>query len=210
MVRPSGALEVPGGFTEQAKANLRASVERVNSGAKATARLMLLEDGVKFNPFALNNSEAQLLESRGFSVQEIARFLGVSPTKLGDLGRATWSNIESENRSFVENTLMPVLCGRDQETNRKLIRRTMRGKLYAESLADARLRGNTAERYASYQVGIQSGFLLRSEARRLENLAWVEGMDKPLVPVAVAQPDTPPAAAAGTTQEPPADANPVA
>lgn len=187
MIRPSGAVEAPPGMSENAVENIRRSVERVNSGHKATARLLMLFDGVKFNPYQISNQEAQWIEGRSFGIQEVARFFNISPTKLADLGRATWSNLESENQAFIDSTLLPILIGRDQETNRKLITREERGTLYAETLVEARLRGNTSERYACYQVGIQAGFLLRSEARKFENLPWVEGLDQPLVPVAIAQ-----------------------
>ena len=51
-------------------------------------------------------SDAQYLEIRKYSVTEVARIFGIPPHKLGDLERATFSNVEeAEHRSYVTGTL---------------------------------------------------------------------------------------------------------
>lgn len=175
MVRPGGAIEAPPGLSEPARENIRKSIREQNTGAGKVGRLLFLEDGVKLNPFQLSNTDAQWIEGRAFGVQEVARFFGLSPTKLADLGRATWSNLESENRSFIENTLRaPLLVPIEQQARRKLLGRST---LTAEYVIEGRLRGLTSERYAAYSTGITAGFLLPSEARRMENLPAIPGID---------------------------------
>lgn len=172
MVKPSGAIEAPPGMSETAISNIKRSVERENSGSDNVARLLMLWEGVKFTPYQISHADAQLIESRGFSIVEVARFFNVSPTKLGDLGRATWSNLESENRALIENTYLPILIGREQESNSKLL---AEGEpYYTESLVEARLRANTLERYQSYALGLDKGFLTIAEVRRAENLPELE------------------------------------
>ena len=199
MVRPSGSIITPPGFSEEARNNLRESIKAENSGHRRAGRLMLLEDGVKFDPMQVSNQDAQWIEARQFSIAEVARFFNISPTKLGDLGRATWGNIESENRSFIEDTLLPILAPIVQEINRKLLRPDEQPKYFAEHLLEARLRGNTTERYAAYGTAIQAGWLTRNEVRQMENRPKLDGLDTPTVPLnmappadAAAKPDTTP------------------
>lgn len=191
MVRPGGAIEAPVGLSEQARNNIRDSIKAANAGAGKVGRLLFLEDGVKLNPYQVSNNDAQWIEGRGFGVQEVARFFGISPTKLADLGRATWANLGSENLSFIDNTLRaPLLVPIEQQAKTKLLGRTT---LYAEFVTEARLRGLTSDRYACYETGIRAGFLLRSEVRAMENLPAVPGIDdKPAPGAAAAPPAAPP------------------
>ena len=63
----------------------------------------------------------QFMEIRKFSVTEVARIFGIPPHKLGDLERATFSNIEEQNIDYVIRTLRRWLVRWEQECNRKLI-----------------------------------------------------------------------------------------
>jgi len=198
IVAPGGAIEAPPGLSDTARENIRKSVTAANSGTGKVGRLMFLEEGVKWNPFSINNDQAQWIEGRQFGIQETARFFNISPTKLADLGRATWSNIESENTSFIENTLRPVLLPIEQEAKRKLLTEDEQRTLFVEAIMEARLRGLTADRYAAYAVGINAGFMLPSEARRRENWPAIPGID-----------DRPRTGTSPTPEPPkPADGNP--
>ena len=64
---------------------------------------------------------------------------------------------------------------------RKLI--GARTGLFAEHLVDGLLRGETTARFGAYQTPIQSGWISRNEARALENLHPVAGLDEMLVPL---------------------------
>ncbi|MEO8082678.1 MAG: phage portal protein, partial [Ardenticatenales bacterium] len=190
LMAPGGVIEVPAGTSENARANIRKSIDAANAGVTKVNRLLMLEDGVKLNPYQVSNTDAQWIEGRVFGVQETARFFSISPTKLADLGRATWGNLESENASFIENTLRPILTPIEQEARKKLFTAAERKTLFVEAVMEARLRGLTGERYTSYSTGITAGFLLPSEARRLENLPQVPGIDERPRPGAA--PPTPP------------------
>ena len=91
------------------------------------------------------------------------------------------SNIESQAREYVVDTLQPWLIRWEQEIARKLI--SGRSGLFAEHLVDGLLRGDTTARFGAYQTAIQSGWMSRNEARALENLNPVDGLDEMLVPL---------------------------
>lgn len=197
---PGGAIEAPTGLSDQAVTNIRKSVEAANSGTGKVGRLLFLQDGLKYVPYTVNNDQAQWLEGRQFGVQEVARFFNLSPTKLADLGRATWSNIESENTSFIENTLRPILTPVEQEARKKLFTPAERQTLYVEANMEGRLRGLTSERYAAYSTAITAGFMLPSEARKKENWPAIPGIDDRPRPGAPTTPPTPPSAPDGNPE----------
>lgn len=190
-MRAGGVLEYPGTLTDPARENLRKSMAQLHAGASNTGKMMLLEEGMKYNPLAISNEDAQWLQGRQFQIQEVARWFQISPTKLADLGRATWSNLASENLSFIQQTLRPHMVKVEQEVRRKLLSRDERRDLYGEFLIDGVLRGLTKDRYDAYAVGIGAGFLLRSECRAWENLPAVEGIDDAPAPSIQAGPPAP-------------------
>lgn len=57
-------------------------------------RIAVLEEGMKYTPIGISPNEAQLLETRKFQINEIARIFRVPPHMIGDLEKSTFSNIE--------------------------------------------------------------------------------------------------------------------
>ena len=116
--RPSGILTHPN--TVKDPAALRASWNAAYGGSGNASRVAVLEEGMSFVPLSLPNNEAQFLETRKFQVSEICRIFRVPPHMIGDLDRATFSNIESQNISFAVHTIRPWLVRIEQAINRAL------------------------------------------------------------------------------------------
>lgn len=105
--KPGGWIEMPGKFAdEETKQTFKESWAKSQSGANR-GKTAILELGMKYHELALNNSDAQFLESRKFSRSEIASIYRVPPHKIGDLDRATFSNIEQQSLEFVMDTMTP-------------------------------------------------------------------------------------------------------
>ncbi|MBW5390508.1 phage portal protein, partial [Brachyspira hampsonii] len=66
-----------------------------------------LEEGMQIDPITMNLSDAQFLESRRFSVEEICRVFRVPPHLIGDLSRSTNNNIEHQSIEFVTHRIRP-------------------------------------------------------------------------------------------------------
>jgi hypothetical protein len=125
--------------------------------------------------------DAQFIELKKFSVTDVARIFGIPPHKLGDLERATFSNIEESNLDYVISTLRRWLVRWEQECNRKLIAPLEKKLQFTEHLVDGLLRGNIQSRYTAYSQGINNGFLSSNDIRRFENLDPIDGGDTYLV-----------------------------
>ncbi|MDH3772191.1 MAG: phage portal protein, partial [Nitrospirota bacterium] len=135
----------------------------------------------------MNNDDAQYLESRKFSVAEIARWYRVPPHMIGDLEKATFSNIEHQSIDFVVHTIRPWLVRIEQSIQRDLLRDPEKGVVFPSHTVDGLLRGDTLSRYQAYQLGINSGWLNRNEVRGLENRNQEDGLDEFLIPMNIDQ-----------------------
>lgn len=203
--RPSGWLKYPGVLDEQGRQNLARSFKAQWQGLENTGAVPLLEEGAEFVPAAINPHDAEMLGLRKFQTEEWARIFNLPPHKLKDLGRATWSNIESENLSFVTDSLRPYLVKWEKEINRKLLSPAEKTSYYTEHLLDALLRGDTTTRTQSLQTQFINGAINLNEWRQLENRNPVEGGEDHYVPANLVKLDTAQPAAPGAAPATPGE-----
>lgn len=166
---PGGVLEHPGKLSKDAQDNLRKSWNEMHSGLSNQHRLAILEEGMKWNKIGIPPDDAQFLETRKFQKNEIASFFHIPPHMIGDLERATFSNIEEQALEFVVYTMRPWLVRWEQSINQKLLNPDERADYFAEFLVDGLLRGNIQARYQAYATGRQWGWLSANDIRELEN-----------------------------------------
>ena len=159
----------PGKLSPGAFKNLKESLEGQTTGSKKHG-ILLVEEGITVTPRSMPNDDAQFLETRKFSVVEVARWFNLPPHKLAELERATFSNIEHQAIEFVTDCLLPWLKTWEAELNRKLIRPLERTIQFTEHNVDGLLRGDTTSRYAAYAVGRQWGWLSADDVRERENM----------------------------------------
>ncbi|NDD52962.1 phage portal protein [bacterium] len=165
--RPSGVLQHPGQLDDEGARRLRDSWQTTYGGSGNVGKVAVLEEGMTFNPISIPPEDAQFLETRQFQVTEIARWFRVPPHMIGDLSRATFSNIEHQGIDFVVHSVRPWLVRLEQEFNRKLF---TQGPFFCEHLVDGLLRGDIASRYNAYAIGRNWGWLSADDVRRMENL----------------------------------------
>ena len=127
----------------------------------------VLSNGLEYQALKLSPKEIQMLETRNFSVQEVARIFGIPATFLlaqsGD--SQTYANLETVNRAFVNFTLMNYF-GVIEDAFSSLLPIGVNARFDLDNF----LRGDTASRYTAYESGIRSGWLTRNEVRQYEGL----------------------------------------
>lgn len=159
----------PNKLSQEAKNNLKKSFrEAWDKG------IVVLEEGMKVEPITMNLSDAQFLESRRFSVEEICRIFRVPPHLIGDLTRSTNNNIEHQSIEFVTHTIRPWCVRIEKALNSYLLNNLEKKKYYIEFNLDGLLRGDTLTRQQANQIKLNNGVLTRNEWRRQENLNEVE------------------------------------
>jgi len=178
-----GVLEHPGKISLEAAKNISESWQAAHSGLKNSHKVALLEEGIKWTQTGIPNQDAQYIETRKFQINEIARIFRVPPHMIGDLDRATFSNVEQQAIDFVIHTIRPWLVRLEQEYNRKLFRDSEKGRIFAEHKLDGLLRGDVATRTEAYVKARQNGWLSANEIREMENLNKIDGGDEFLIPL---------------------------
>lgn len=180
--RPGGVLEHPGILKDPEK--LRESWNRVYQGARNSHKVAVLEEGMKYHTIGIAPEDAQFLETRKYQVNEICRIFRVPPHLVGDLDRATFSNIEHQSIEFVQHTIRPWIVRWEQEISRSLLDESERLLYFAKFNVDGLMRGDYKSRMAGYAIGRQNGWLSINDIRRLEDMSLVpadKGGDEYLV-----------------------------
>lgn len=189
-----GVLEHPGNLSPDAQSRLKTAWANQHQGLTGAHRIAVLEEGMKFNAIGMENDHAQFLESRKFSVTEVARLYRVPPHMIADLERATFSNIEQQGIEFTTHTLGIWVTRWEEAYSLALLKDAERARYYAEFSLTAFLRGDTPARYAAYAVGRQWGWLSPNEIRSRENMNPIDGGDvyeRPLNMAPLGSPATP-------------------
>ena len=161
-------LEHPG--TLKNPARVRDSWNAAFGGSDNSHKICVLEEGLKYSPISISPEQAQFLETRKFQLNEIARIFRVPPHMIGDLERATFSNIEHLSLEFVKYSLDPWLVRWEQSMERVLFNEDETKKYFIKFNVDGLLRGDYQSRMSGYSVGIQNGFLSPNDVRELENM----------------------------------------
>ena len=168
--RPGVVLEHPGTLSEAAEKNIVASWEAKYGGLDNGHRLSVLREGMKLNVFSFTPEESQFLETRKFSVEEVARMFRMQLHMIGHLDHATFSNIEHQAIEHVVHTLRPWLVNLEQSIRMQLFGADERGKYYAKFNVNGLLRGDSEARHKSHEIGKKNGWLTTNDIRRLEDL----------------------------------------
>lgn len=187
---PRVALSFPDALDGTAAKNILRHWERRHAGAENAGRAAILDRGGKVELFSMSNEDAQFLETREFSRTEVASWFNLPPHKVGDLTRATFSNIEQQSIDYVTYSLTPWLVRWQDECNAKLFLESeiAADSHYCEFEVNALLRGDAKSRSEFYNNGVMGGWLVRNEVRALENMNALEGLDEPLQPLNMVTP----------------------
>lgn len=206
--KSSGIITMPTHFKDKAtREQFRESFQEAQTGINRH-KTPVLEYGMTYTELGATNKDSQFLEARQFSVMEIARLYRVPPHLIGDLTRATFTNIEQQSLDFVNTCMTPIseLWEASMETDLLL---QDEDDIEAEFDFARLLRGDQAARSTFYHNAIIDGWLTRNEAREAEGREPLPGLDEPLVPLNMVEESQAgdPAAQPGMTDpgKPPAD-----
>lgn len=181
--RPGGILSHPQKLSDVAYERLKKAFANDHGGVNNSHKMKILEEGMVYTAVSIPNDQAQFLESRSFQKQDIYSMYRVPPHMVGDLSKATFSNIEQQSIDFVVNTIRPWLVRWEQAMFAKLLTPAEKKKWTVEFLVDGLLRGDMKSRYEAYAIGKNNGFLSTNDIKELENQNPVAGGDIYYVPV---------------------------
>jgi len=163
-----GILKVPAPLEEPAKAVVRREWEKLHTGLTNAHRIAILDAGIEYQNIGMPLEDAQFIETQKWGISEIAKIYKIPPHKLGQLDRATFSNIEHQSLEYVKNTLQPDIVNWEQELDYKMFTRTERMRYYVKFNLTSELRGDSKSRAEYYSIMIGTGVYSINEVRALE------------------------------------------
>lgn len=173
-------LEAPPGTLRQeseAKAFLENFREN-HDGDSNAGKTGLLREGIKANVLAMSNSDAQMLENRKFTKQQLALWLGLE-TILGDDNSVSYNSLEQKVLSYLMNCLGAWLTQYEEQANMKLLTDSERSRGFYFKFNDgALLRSDKSATAEFVSKLITATVISRNEARSYFDMNPVEGGDK--------------------------------
>lgn len=181
-MRPSGVLTFEDWIPKEKREEVRKALTDQFVGAHNVGRPLVLEGKSAWKQLQINPEDAQMLESRGFSVEDVCRFFGVPPFMVGHSdGSSNWgTGLEQQVLAFQKFTLRRRLKRIEQALCKQLLTPQDRAAgIFIEFNLDGLLRGDSAARSAFYGSALNNGWMTINEVRALENLPPVPGGDEP-------------------------------
>lgn len=153
-------------LSKEAKKNIAESWDANHQGLTNVQRTAVLDEDMTLETIGFPPQDAQFLDAKRHSIEEVARWLRLAPHKLSDMSRSTYSNIEESNIDHVVGTLTPVMVRLEQQLNKDVLG----APYYAKHNAAALMRGNAKSRAEFYAAMRQNGLMTDDEARAFEDM----------------------------------------
>lgn len=111
------------GFGEYQDKQLQGLGQDIQEDLNSGADVILVKGDGTLTPISMSSADMQFLESRKFTLREIARFFNVPPSKLMDDSNANYKSVEVSNIAFYAEALQPIVTEIEREFASKLIPR---------------------------------------------------------------------------------------
>lgn len=170
-LHPTTVWKYPNVLKEDQREQAREAIKKI-SGAVNAGNPAILEAGMEAATIGINPNDAQLLESRAFSVEEVCRWFRVPPFMVGHSEKSTsWgSGIEQQMIGFLTFTLGPWLKRLEQAIEKDLLTPAERSRYYVKFTVEGLLRADSASRAAFYSAMVNNGIYTRDECREREDM----------------------------------------
>ena len=176
-----GIIEFPGNLTQEQAKDVVEAFEAGHKGLRKSHKPGVLSGGAKFTKVGSDAEQAQMLQSRQFAVEEIARVFRVPPSMIGlnTPGAMSYASVEHNAIQFVRYSLTPLITAIEEAHNRLLP-----GEAFLRVNMDGLLRGDSSTQAQVFSTALQAGYMSVNDVRTIMDMRPVEGGDLPRVPLA--------------------------
>lgn len=179
---PGGALETEQVLTDEVFERVKNSWNEKHQGIDNSHKVAILEGGLKWASVTMTNVDAQWLENRKHTDNQICGLLRVPPHKAAILDRSTNNNIEHQSLDYVNDGLMPILTRIENRIRISLLNEKDEASHYAKFTVAALLRGDMKARAQFYKDMVYLGAFSPNDVLELEDRNPREGGDIYLTP----------------------------
>lgn len=176
-----------GPWSDQARERFVNSWKGLYTGdGPAAGGTPVLEDGMEFHTGGITPEQAQYLETRKLTREEVAAAFHIPLPMVGILDHATFSNIEEQHRNLYQDTLGPWLTMIAEEIMLQLLPDVdSSDDVYCEFNLQEKMRGDFETEATSLQTATGGPWMTRNEARARQNLPAIDGADELVLPMNV-------------------------
>lgn len=189
-MQASGVLKSNQRISPQQRAALQKMMEDYVGSSKA-GKLMILEAGLEYNQLSLNPDDAQMLETRRFSIEDICRWFGVPPIVIGhsSQGQTMWGTGVEQILLVWQRGINPILKKVEQRIMKQLIPRRDWRDVYAEFNREAMVQMDSKAKTELIRALVGTGVMKPDEARDKLNwereggaadMLWMQGAMQPI------------------------------
>lgn len=193
--RPSGVITTEKSLGVEGRKRLKELFEEGFTSLINAGKVPVLDNGLKFVASAMTSIDAETLASRKFQIEEICRIFRVYPQKIMHTEKtSTYASAEQFNIHHSIDSIHPWVDRWEQSVARDCLSEEEIRAGYEPSI-DMRelLRGDSVARSTYIKNGVMDGWLTRNEAREIEGLDPIDGLDVPLMPLNMTDGTKPPA-----------------
>ena len=184
----SGGTHLPGYFVAQGVPaemlpEIRSELAQYR-GPERAGETPIFGGVMEWHKIGMTAQEAQILDTRRFQLEDVARMFTIPPHMLGDQTKSSYSSLEQQQQEFVDFCLGPSLANWEARLNVALLSLAERRRgMFWHFERGALVRGDITARFAAHRSAIMAGWLTRNEAREKEDLLALPGLDVPLEPL---------------------------
>lgn len=171
----NGLLKVTTPLNAKQKDEIRSSWQQAYNGNGGG--LAIINSNMEYQQLQLSPEDSQLLASRKFNIEDIARFFNINPLLIGGEGKASYNSLEMLQQAFLVHTLQPYITMIENEMNRKLLKPS-ESKLTIQLETNELLRINKQSQASYYQTMVNSGILSINEVRKDLGFNPIDGGDE--------------------------------
>lgn len=177
LIKSGGKISIshPGAMSDQTVQAIRDAWQTMHATPDGASRPLILREGMKAEK--ISESTSNVLESRRFSIQEVARAFGVPPEMLYQQGGGALASQSETARAYVDGALAQWVSAWESEITRKLCGPGEHARLDVDIL----LRGNMRDAGMALSKLVLAGILSPNDARHRMGLPPIDGLDVPTV-----------------------------
>jgi HK97 family phage portal protein len=183
-----GIVKTPTKMTPNTKRIISESMEsRLSRGG--AFNIAVLDEGMDFSPISVSAKEAELIDWKKTTIQDIARWLNIGTDKLKQTEYHNYSTIEQASINHLQDCLIPWVVQLEQEYSCKVFNDIEKQDHYIKCNTNSVLRSDIQSRSEYYSKMRFGGILSGDEIREKEdyNATGLEYMTNPLQPVQIQQ-----------------------
>lgn len=178
----SMAMQYTGDLDDKTIKKLQSKYSKYLTGSNNAGKIVPVPVGLKLEPLNVSLVNAQFFELKKYTALQIAGALGIKPNQINNYEKSSYSNSETQNLSFLVDTMLYILKQYEEEINYKAVdySKALDGYLYKYN-EKSMLRTDSKSQMDNLTKAVNNGVYTPNEAREYLDKPKVAGGDVPIV-----------------------------